>query len=159
MKKRTIKVFGETSYLLGKGKDGDMYYLVEPKWNCGWYWGMGYIHSYTNNSQPMRSKDIATHTHFDYVFFHEKNGYDNFKEFFTETPLADKEIWTLMELMKSAYILRNMSNMTYRGGAYYTENPCAELLKDIPEYQRINDVLLPAIFEQVRNLLAGGDVD
>lgn len=159
MKKRTIKVFGETSYLLGKGKDGDMYYLVKPKWDCGWYWGMGYIHSYTNNSQPERSRDIKMHTHFDFVFFHEKNGYDNFKEFFAETPLADKEIWVLMELMKSAYKLREMADLCYRGGANYTENPCAELLKDTPEYQRINDVLLPAIFVQVERLLAGGDVD
>ena len=159
MKKKTVKVFGETSYLLGRGKDGDMYYLVEPKFDCGWYWGMGYIHSYTNQRQPERSRDIQMHTHFDSMFFREHDGHTNFKEKFVETPLADKEIWTLMELMKSAYTLREMADMCYRGGAHYTTNPCKELLQDWNEYNRINDVLLPAIFEQVRNLLTGGDAE
>lgn len=156
MKRKTVRVFGETSYLLGKGKDGTFYYLVEPTWDCGWYWGLGYVHSYTNNTQPTRSRDISSHKHFNSMFL-DKDLYHGFKEFFVETPLADREIWKLLELMQSAYTMRSMADMCCTGGAHITSNPCAELLRDKVMYKRINDVLLPAVFEQVRNLLAGGD--
>ena len=159
MKKKTVKVFGKISYLLGKGKDGKFYYLSAPQWECGWYWNTGHVISYTNNACPEKSKDIASWESFESAFFSEHDGYTNFREKFAVTPLADREIWVLMDLMKSAYKLREMADLCYIGGAHYTTNPCKELLQDWDEYNRINDVLLPAIFEQVRNLLTGGDVD
>lgn len=155
MKKKMVRVFGKEHYLLGNGHDGIYYYLQKENWDCGWYWGLGYVESFTNNSNPTASRDIASHSHFDYMFFHEKNGYDNFKEFFQETPLSDKEIWTLCELMKSAYTLRNMADLTYRGGAHYTTNPCQGCLHDVEMNQKINDIMIPAVMAEVRNLLIG----
>lgn len=155
MKKRTIKVFGKVSYLLGKGKDGKFYYLTAPQFECGWYWSIGSVVSYTNNARPEMSRDIDSWESFKYAFFQEHDGHTNFKERFVETPLSDKEIWQLMELMKSACILEDMAEMCYIGGAHYTESPCKETLHDTDEYKRIIDVKLPAIFNAVGEILHG----
>ena len=79
--------------------------------------------------------------------------YDGFKEKFIESVLSDKELWTLCELMKSAYILQNYSDMLFLGGAHYTENPQKDLIKNPAEYERINKIVLPAIFDEIDKLL------
>ena len=39
MKKQIEKVFGKKVFLLGKDEEGIRYWLEEPQWDCGWYWG------------------------------------------------------------------------------------------------------------------------
>jgi len=63
MKKTKKHAFGKDVYLLGKDKHGIYYWLESPKWDCGWYWGFGYIETYTNNKQPQLAKDINSHEH------------------------------------------------------------------------------------------------
>ena len=41
--KRKEKAFGKDIYLLGRGKDGTLYWLESGKWDFGWYCGFGYI--------------------------------------------------------------------------------------------------------------------
>ena len=36
-------------YLLGRDEEGINYWLEEPSWDCGWYWGFGYVETYTTN--------------------------------------------------------------------------------------------------------------
>ena len=148
--KKTINRFGE-HYLLGIDADGVKHYLEKPSFDCGWYWGFGYIHTFTNNNAPEKSRDISHHYHFKNFA---KNGmYDGIKSAFVSFVLDDKELWTLCELMKTAYIMREYADTLYRGGAHYTTNPCKDLIKNDDEYNRINKVVLPAIFEQVKKLL------
>lgn len=155
MKKQKSHAFGKNCYLLGKDKNGIYYWLEESKFDCGWYWGIGYVETYTNNEYPNLAKDIDSHQHFDGLFFNKtKNGYDIFKEFFVETTLTDKEIWILLELMKSLYITRQYSDMIYRGGAHYTNNPCKDILKNGAEYLRINDEVIPNLLSEVYKLLS-----
>ena len=45
IKKETKKVFNKNNYLLGK-RNGVKIWLVEASWDCGWYWGFGYIEEY-----------------------------------------------------------------------------------------------------------------
>ena len=52
MKKEKRFAFGKNIYLLGSDKDGVKYWLEEASWDCGWYWGFGYVETYTNNSNP-----------------------------------------------------------------------------------------------------------
>ena len=57
--------FGKDIYLLGQDEQGINYWLEAPKWDCIWYWGFGYIESFTNNKYPHLSKDISSHQHAD----------------------------------------------------------------------------------------------
>lgn len=156
MKKKKTHAFGKDVYLLGVDHYGAYRWLEEASWDCDWYWGFGYVESYTNNKNPERAKDIESHTHFDSLFFNgDKNGFDMFNDFFQETPLEYNEVWKLVELMKSFYIARRYSDMLHRGGANYTGNRVADIIKDDKEYNRINKIVIPAITHAVYDLLGG----
>lgn len=159
MKKKVDIAFGKKQYLLGQ-KDGIYYWLEEAKWECDWYWGLGYVETFTNNKNPRLAVDIKSHSHI-LMFFQDrtKNGYDSFKEFFDETVLSDKELWTFIECMKSLYTLREYSDFLHRGGSYYTSNPCKELIMNNAEYERINKELIPALLNKVYSLLSDKETD
>ena len=155
MIKRKTTAFGKNVYLLGEDIHGIKYWLEEAKWDCDWYWGGGYVETYTNNNFPERSKNITTHSHFDTMFFKpDKNGHDAFCDFFKETPFTDKEIWKICELMKAFYIARRYSDMLYCGGAHYTTNPAADTIKSEDEYNRINRSVIPAIMQELYKVLS-----
>lgn len=46
MKKEKRHAFGKDIYLLGVDADGTRYWLEAPSWDCGWYWGFGYVEVY-----------------------------------------------------------------------------------------------------------------
>ena len=50
LNKKKIHVFGKDAYLLGKDDQGIQYWLESPSWDCDWYWGFGYVETYTNKS-------------------------------------------------------------------------------------------------------------
>lgn len=155
MKKHNFNWNGKKYFLLGT-KDNIKYYLQSASFDCGWYWGGGYIETFTNNHCPRLSKDIASHQHFDGLFFDKnKNGYDMFKDFFDATPFDNSEIWKITELMKSFYIVRHYSDTIYRGGAHYIPNPVAKTIKNNTEYERINKTVIPAIMESLYKILEG----
>ena len=155
MEKQVKKAFGKDVYLLGADKEGTRYWLEKASWNCGWYWGFGYIETYTNNENPNLSRDISSHQHFDGLFLNgPKMCKDIFDEFFEETPLNDSERWKLLELMQTIYTLKEYSEVVYRGGSHITANPVKELIKNQEEYNRINKVVLPQLFEEVYKILS-----
>ena len=162
--KRVFEWHGRKYYLLGTGADGQNLWLEEARFDCGWYWGVGYIESFTNNGAPWNSKDIEMHTHFDYQMENQTDEYgrsmnwhDGFKKMCPETPLTDKEIWTVVELMRSLYTMRRYSDMIYRGGSHYTTNPLWNQIKDPTEYEynRINKTLITAVLEKLYKILDG----
>lgn len=63
IQKRKSHAFGKDVYLLGRGTDKCHYWLEAPKWDCGWYWGFGYIETYMNDLKPESSRDIISHEH------------------------------------------------------------------------------------------------
>ena len=65
VKKVNYKMFGKQIYLIGINREGEKVFLEAPSWDCDWYWGFGYLETYTNNYQITRSKDISSHSHFD----------------------------------------------------------------------------------------------
>lgn len=153
MKKEKRRAFGKDIYLLGADSDGIRYWLERASWDCGWYWGFGYVETYTNNKSPERSRDIQSHQHFNGLFL-ERNIFDSFKELLTETPLDNNEIWKLLELMKTFYTLRETAETYNRGGAHITTNPIKEQIQNKEEENRINQKILPAIFEEVYKILS-----
>lgn len=147
MKKQIENKLGKR-FLLGV-KDNKKYYLVAPTWDCGWYWGFGYIQTYNR-----RKTDIDTHTHFDSLFFKTgKNGYDAFKDFFDEIVLNNEELWKLVEIMKTIYTLKETAEVLGRGGSHYTTNPCKNIIINAPEVDHLNKVVLPVLFEAVEKML------
>lgn len=147
--------FGKDIYLLGV-RNGTHYWLEEPKWDCNWYWGFGYIETYTNDKYPERARDIESHQHFNQFFTGNNNGctgFDAFVEFFDETPFTEDEIWQLIELMKSFYTCREMADLTYWGGSHYTTNAASNELHDKDMCDNINRIKIPAIFKALKSIL------
>ena len=154
MEKQVKKAFGKDVYLLGADKEGTFYWLEEATWDCDWYWGFGYIETYTNNENPNRSRDIVGHQHFGGLFLEgPEMCKDMFDQFFAETPLNDGEKWRILELMKTIYTLKEYSEVVYRGGSNITGNPLKDEIKSQEEYNRINKVMLPQLFEEVYKIL------
>lgn len=153
MKKKTARFEGKEIYLLGK-HNGRNFYLVSPLWSCEWYWSVGWVQSYTNNNSPEKSKDVAYHSHFDSLFFNGKfDCHTNFKNYFEESPLTDKEVWKLLELMNTIYKLKESAEVFHLGGSHITDNPCRELLKNSEMENHINKTLIPECWEEVKKIL------
>ncbi len=158
MQRKVFEWNGKKYFLLGRGTDRENYYLEEAHWDCGWYWGLGYVETFTNRRCPHLSRDISSHQHFDGLFFNgcrRKNGFDAFKDFFEETPFERDEIWKILELMKSAYIARTYADMLHIQGAHYTTNPAYECLANDEEYNRINQIVIPSLMKELYKILEG----
>lgn len=130
--------------LLGHDSEGIAYYLADASWDCGWYWGYGYI----------QTRD--SHQHADGDFIPENGSYDKnifTGDFLTDKTFNDKDGWVLRELMATFYQLKKQAELVGRGGMHVTTNPLAEMLKDEKEAERINKVMLPKLFEEINKIL------
>lgn len=149
MNKKTFTWHGKKYYLIGT-KDGEDMYLEQARFDCGWYWGLGYIETFTNRRHPERSADISSHTHFDVLF----RKYSDFVDDL-ETPFTKEEKWKIYEIMQSLYTARKYSDMLHCGGAHITTNPAKETIQDDAEYKRINEVMIPAMLEELYKIMEG----
>ena len=155
LEKKTMTAFNKKIFLLGQDKEGTNYWLEAPSWDCGWYWGFGYIETYTNNRNPGMAKDINSHSHFDSMFMNgPENVRDQFKNFFVKTTLTDDEIWELCDYMKTFYTLKTFAELFRRGYSYYTERAKVEGLIQVEQVDQINKVHLPEIFQRIEKLLS-----
>lgn len=118
-------------------------YLSAPSWDCGWYWGFGYL------------GNKNCHYHVDGLNRNENiNLFDAFKKHFgTSLVVRDSQLWTLCELFKTFYTLKETAEVLGRGGSHFTKNPCSELITNKDEVVRINNTVLPAIFEEIYKIL------
>lgn len=130
------------SIFIGINND-EKIYLSAPSWDCGWYWGFGYL------------GNKNCHYHVDGLNAKENiNLFDAFKKHFgTSLVVRDSQLWTLCELFQTFYTLRQSAEVLGRGGSHYTKNPCSEVIKNTDEVSRINSVVLPAIFEEIYKIL------
>jgi len=157
MNKQKSHAFDKDIYLLGVDEDGVRYWLEAPRWDCGWYWGFGYIETYTNNLHPDLARDIDSHSHFDgLVWFKKDNGdyvyHINESPRFVETVVSDAEAWELSDLMKRFYVLKESAEIFNIGTAHFTSNTRHDSTnKNIEKY--INEVELPKIFKAIMELL------
>ena len=168
--KKSNEAFGKKIYLLGRDEDGTNYWLEEAKWELDWYWGFGYVETYTNNKNPHLSKDINSHQHINYSFMgqmRKKNVLENEYTVDTivvhnifdapnlaETTFTKDEGWILTELFKSFYLLKESAGMFGKGGCNVTTNPCAELIKNQYLEKQINHEILPLLFEKIYSILS-----
>ena len=68
--------------------------------------------------------------------------------------LDSKTLWKFCELVLTAYALKETAEVLGRGGSHMTENPCADIIKNKDEVKRINEIVLPAIFNQIEKLFS-----
>lgn len=156
IKKKKSYAFGKNIFLLGRDKDGTNYWLEEASWDCEWYWGGGYVETYTNNRNPKKSKDIQSHTHFDTLFFNVgKYDYDLFNELFVEHPFTKDEVHKILGLMREFYTVRKYSDLLHASSMYCTENPVSAVIKSEEEYNIINKTVIPKIMEELYKVLGG----
>lgn len=148
IKKEVKRIFGKNNYLLGI-KNNVKVWLEEAGWDCGWYWGFGYIKEYNK-----RYTDINSHTHFSKFFNGEH--IEGFKKQFDGVTLCDADLWKLFEYMKQFYVLREYADTLCQDGANYTtvDNLKKHKAENIAEYERINKILLPEIFKKIYSLLS-----
>jgi hypothetical protein len=167
--KKTNNAFGKEIFLLGRDSDGTNYWLEKASWNCGWYWGFGYVETYTNNNKPHLSKDIKSHQHIDTTFMGQMEKYDFEKKCFVkgeyihnihdaplliETTFTKEEGWQLSELFKSFYQLKESAGMFGKGSCNVTTNPCSELIKNEDWAEKINKEIIPLICEKIYTILS-----
>ena len=91
--------------LLGYDLDSEPIYLSKHSWDCGWYWGFGYL----------GNKDC--HYHFDSLL---DGHHFKIEEVFSSTKLTQNNWWQLLELFKQTYNLQEAYETYYRGGAHIT---------------------------------------
>jgi hypothetical protein len=164
MKKAVRTILGKQVYLLGKNNEDKNLYLVKASWDCGWYWGFGYVQSYSRI-------DLETHEHIDSGYMGEQKVWDNEKGAFVkteyiyniydcpklvETTFSENEGWQLSELFNQFYKFKEVASILHRGSA-----GTAALLDSLKiEYpnreehlKEINEVILPQIFERIYTIL------
>lgn len=155
MKKQVKTLFKKKCYLLGKDKDGINYWLEEPSWDCDWYWGLGYIETYTNNRCPAKSRGVQSHQHFDSLFLSGPNdGISMFNNFFKETTLTKEELYLLIDYMLSAYVLKHTSDLLHQGCSWITKRAKLKEIEQPEMYEKINKEILPIIFKEIDKLLS-----
>lgn len=116
-------------------------YLSPPSWDCGWYWGFGYL------------GNKNCHYHVDRLA-KDCNLYDGFIKHFGNTlTIRPSHLWTFCELFKTFYILKETAEVLGRGGANYSNNPCKDIIVNKEEVERINKIVLPEIFKEIYVIL------
>lgn len=135
--------------------DEEPIYLSPPKWDCGWYWGWGYLGNKNCHYHVEGLKKISKYNRdkqvFEYEFVNLKDGFDkHFKETFIIRP---SHRWQFSELFETFYTLKEVAEVYNRGGSHLTTNPCRDIIKNQEEVKRINEVILPAIFEKTYDII------
>ena len=102
-------------------------YINKHSWDCGWYWGLGYI---GNN-------DLHTHAS---VFIHELLWHDVTEVFIESIFKTDSDFWTFKDLLKQAYALRECAEVYVYGGHCIT-NKTTGVIKSEEMNKRINEDL------------------
>lgn len=134
--------------------DGDVF-IVRPTWDCGWYWGFGYLERWNG-----RKGDIDFHSHIDHEFGTNKDGrrvnwYEGMQELLDQGDVFenDKQRWKFLEIVKTIYNLKMTAEVLGRGGSHYGNNPLSEEIKNHDEVRRINEDLIPKLIDEMYKVL------
>jgi hypothetical protein len=102
---------------------GESLYLEKHKFDCGWYWGFGYI------------GNRNLHTHMDSTFL---NGITGINEIFEESTFTQKEWWIIRDLFIQAYALKNCAKVYRHGGHQTSEKGLTGCIKSKEMEDQIN---------------------
>lgn len=138
----------KTKKHLGKIRDdypgnvaGESIYLSKHSWDCGWYWGFGYI----GNGRM--------HTHFDTVFLNDT--ITDITDIFKSTRLTQEDWWVLRDLFIQAYSLKQCASVYRIGGHQTDQKGITDIIKNEEMEKQINkdlEIVLNKIWELVENI-------
>ena len=155
--KTISNAFGKDQYLLGIDAQGVKYWLSAPSWDCGWYWGFGYVSTFTNNNYPNKSRDINSHEHIDSSFMGKQdeqyihNIFDSPR--FTRTTFSKSEGWELSELFDQFYFLKSAAENFGRGKCHIAETKIQKW-QDKALAEKINKELIPRVTARIIEILS-----
>ena len=139
----------EKGYYLGVTKDGEKVYMPKPSWDCGWYWGFGYLEGYNVKGRP----SLKSHTHWDCTVANSGlDAFDAMKKKFRSLSISDEDLWKLCDLMDSFYTLKSAAEVMMKGGSNYTSKAYLRAVEDKDEVKKINEQMLPAVFEAIDDI-------
>ena len=152
MNKQKSHAFGKDVYLLGKDVDGTKYWLEDPKWDCDWYWGFGYIETYKANRKPSQANDIESHQHatdFMSKWFTEWNGSE---PILSEHTFSEQEGWELSELFAQFYHLQEQAEFWGRG-KMNCANTEIKNWEDKALAKKVNKEMIPVVMDRIIMIL------
>jgi len=159
MKKQRSQAFKKEIYLLGSDAEGVKYWLETPSWDCGWYWGFGYVETYTNNTDPSKARDVESHQHADGEYKSQCVNPTSDTNIFTgdfliQKTFKDTEGWKLRELMATFYHLKEQATFFDHGGMHITTNPLARQFAKPERAKNINEKDIPAVTAEILAILS-----
>lgn len=138
MRKKVTKAFGKEIYLLYIDDEGHKCWLEYPSWDCGWYWGFGYIETYTNNNYPEKAKDISSHTHWNSVF--DRCG------IIKNNQSLKRAVWTVGEKHRLVVLFNGFYDLKEKAQAAHNSNHA--------QWEQINTVDIPDIMTEILSILS-----
>lgn len=152
MNKTKSNAFGKDCYLIGRDKNGDAIWLESAKWECGWYWGFGYVETYTSQLDPANSKDTTHHQHWSGLLGRRLHSH-HINEALEESVLSEEESWEISDLMKSFYTLKEAAEVLGRGGSNLTDKGNRDAIKSEQMVNEINEKMLPSLFQEIYKII------
>lgn len=155
------KIQWQTKQFFGTRKsDGAKIYISAPSFDCGWYWGFGYL---GNKNEHCHLSSYQTKEHYfktetgEYIHITEKRNksmYDCLKDDYILNIKIRQNLWQFCELVATAYSLKETAEILGRGGSHYTTNPAKDIIINSDEVKRINEKVLPAIFDEIYKIFS-----
>lgn len=161
MQKEKDHAFGKDVYLLGADRDGWKYWLEAPSWDCGWYWGFGYVETYRDRRKPSNALDINSHGHIEGLLGEgeDKNGgychnlFDSVT--FIKTTFTEQEGWILTELFRQFYLFREMADFWHNRSCGTTKSPILWNTKTAKKQQELfNEKMIPQVTAKIIEMLS-----
>jgi len=139
----------KNKWLLGKDVNGDNVYLQDFSFDCGWYWGGGYIKVYSKGRWVEHSHFSQFNT--DYKTERGCDLHTGFLSRIVEPVLSDDEIWRLCDLMNQFYAHQESAEC-FKCGGHYTSKGRTKKEINMSLNKRINKHIETVIIPEVRKI-------
>ena len=116
---------------------GRVIYLSKHSFDCGWYWGFGYI---GNNH---------LHTHFSYILERPQLVTD----VFSDTSITEATWWNIQDLFKQAYILKEYAGLCRHNNGYIASSAACKILSLTSEDEKLTNERLELVLDTVWALI------
>ena len=124
---------------IGTTKDKERINLSKHSWDCGWYWGFGYL------------GNRNLHYHFKYYL---DGTHWHIEDVFDESPLTQENWWIILDLFKQAYALKAATEVYRHGGYITTSRNITDVIQNYGYADLINhdlEIILNTIWDYITN--------
>lgn len=130
-----------------------------PEWQCGWYWGFGYLGNKNEHYHLDGYSKKDYHIKDENGKFHFIRGDRNENMFgclindYELAPAIKANLWQFCEIAKTIYTLKETAEVLGRGGSNFTTNLCKDEIVNKKEVHRINSVVIPKLLIKLREVM------